>query len=80
MKDLLHRNTRNRIFFLMGMLLLLLSVAAHAQPLVVKKTLTIRFIPVLAEEITGAGYTEGNMIYSSGITFREAYRVISASE
>ena len=65
-----------RIFIWAGAFLLLLSVAVHAQPLAAKKSLTIRFIPVLMEETTGEGYVEGDTAYSPGVTFRWAYRVL----
>ena len=69
-----------RLFILTGAFLLLLSVAAHAQPLVAKKALTIRFIPVLTVETEKDGYAEGDTAYSSGVTFRRAYRILSAQE
>ena len=74
------RKRFRRLFVLAGALLLLLSAAAHAQPLTDRKTLTFRLVPVLVEETVGEAYTEADTAYSSVITFRKAYRVFPATD
>ena len=60
---------RIRLLVLAIALLVVLSVAASAQPLTATSKLTITFTPVLVQETVENGYEE----YSPTIRFRMAY-------
>ncbi len=66
---------RIRLLVLAIALLVVLSVAASAQPLTAISKLTITFTPVLVQETVEEGYEEGKVMYSPTIRFRMAYRV-----
>ena len=56
-------------------LLLLVVVAARAQPLTASSSLKVTFTPVLVEETVAEGHEEGNVIYGPTVRLRWAYRV-----
>ena len=74
------RRVWKRIVILAGALLLLLSAAVYAQPRIDRKSLTIRFVPVLAEETAGEGSADRNTVLSPAVTFRRAYIAVPENE
>ena len=68
---------RKRLITLIAAMLLLVVVAAQAQPLTATSSFSITFTPVLVQETVEEGQEEGNMVYGPTVTFRWAYRVSS---
>ena len=63
---------RKRLILIAAMLLV---VAAQAQPLTSTASFSVRFTPVLIEEVVEEGHEEGNVVYGPTVRLRWAYRV-----
>ena len=66
---------RKRLITLIAAMLLLVVVAAQAQPLTATSSFSITFTPVLVQETAEKGHEDGNTLISPVIRFKLAYRV-----